>query len=241
MMTQTKAPQTRTPAQQKIVSTLVTNFKIDGSRVLFLNKEDPLDPWIPASLLEKIARQIPGYQSSSVDYNQLIELTQQFVYTATVIDTQNRVFTRPGVAMIDEQHPETDEIFDPHKLAGGRALSAALKAAGFHPSEVDFGRELEAAQRRRNESEPVLAEAKRRTDQLGVIHKLAAEKGLVLKLEDGGLDITRYREKLQEKFGTNTAAALNETERLAVINWLDNYTDEHEIIPAAPGAEHLAV
>lgn len=212
----------RTAKQQEIVSRLVDTFGIDGSRILFLNPRDESDPWIPASQLEIIARQIEGYRNSKVSHDKYIRETEQHLYLATVVDTQGREFTRSGAATVGEAPIEGEE-FDAHALAAGRALSAALKAAGFHPCEIDFGRESENQSISQAERPQNLAidEATRRHNDLGVIHILAKEKNLWV-----GNDDTRYREELFKNFGVRTAAVLNITERAAVKNWLQNYKDE---------------
>lgn len=225
-----------TKTQTDIVSRLVETYGIDGSRILFLNPKNPNDPWIPVSQLEIIARQIEGYRDSEVEFDQFIEPTHQFIYKATVIDSQNRRFTRPGVATIGES-PIDGEDFDPHYLAAGRALSAALKSAGFHPCEVDFRRETKAEF---SGSVPV-EDAKNRQNQLGVIHEKAKQKGLIVKLYDGTQDLTRYKEKLFEKFNIESAAELDEKGRLSVINWLENYEAVRNIVPAENQLEAMAV
>lgn len=217
-----------TKTQTEIVSRLVETFGIDGNRILFLNPKNPNDPWIPVSQLEIIARQIEGYRDSEVEFDQFIEQTQQFIYKATVIDSQNRRFTRPGVATLGEKPIEGEE-FDPHYLAAGRALSAALKSAGFHPCEVDFRRESKAEFSGPNPADV----AKERQKQLGVIHEKAKEKGLIITFFDGTLDVTRYKEKLLEKFGKTSAAELDESGRLAAINWLEHYTPDRKIVTEA--------
>ncbi len=204
--------QIKTQKQQEIVSNLVNQFGIDGERILFLNSRDENDPWIPPSVLEQIARQMEGYRSSSVQHDKFIPQTSQTVYLATVTDSLDRVFTRSGVATVGEINNVLDEI-DTDYLAMGRALSAALNAAGFNPVKaiktVNFRDEAENERRLR----PIL-----RTKDLKQIHAMATEKGLMF-----GDDKTAYRAWLFENFGVRTAAILDAQTRSRVINLLRNY------------------
>ncbi len=226
--------QIKTQKQQEIVSNLVNQFGIDGERILFLNSRDENDPWIPPSVLEQIARQMEGYRSSSVQHDKFIPQTSQTVYLATVTDSLDRVFTRSGVATVGEANEVLDEI-DTDYLAMGRALSAALNAAGFNPVKaikmVDF-REEAAYEKLPKKQFAVEDEAIRRTKDLGVIHALAEKKELIKTLEGGVRDMTEYRRQLHAKFGTNTAAMFDASQRAAVINWLNNYDAFLEEVPA---------
>lgn len=170
--------QIKTQKQQEIVSNLVNRFGIDGERILFLNSRDENDPWIPPSVLEQIARQMEGYRSSSVQHDKFIPQTSQTVYLATVTDSLDRIFTRSGVATVGEIPNSVKEI-DTDYLAMGRALSAALNAAGFNPVKavkmVDF-RDEAAYEQLPKKQFAVEDEAIRRTKDLGVIHALAEKK-----------------------------------------------------------------
>lgn len=44
--------------------------------------------------------------------------------------------------------------------------------------------------------------------------------------------MTEYRRQLHAKFGTNTAAMFDASQRAAVINWLNNYDTFLEEVPA---------
>lgn len=225
----------RTQTQKEVVSRLVTTFGIDGSRILFLNPNDPNDPWIPASQLEIIARQMEGYQNSIVRHDKFIAQTAQVIYLATVIDKGGLEFTRSGAATLGEVPPGMED-YDADKLAAGRALSAALTAAGFHPCKVDFRRETVSQNQQNHKQFQINDEADLRLKDLRQIHALAEEKGLWI-----GRDDSRYREKLFENFGVKTSAILNRTERAAVINWLQNYriNDFLNDVPASYREEAL--
>lgn len=223
-----------TQKQQEVLTHLSTNFGIDESRVLFINPRDANDPWIPADELESIARQLSGFKHSSVLHDKFIPETKQVAYIATVVDKNDVTFTRSGVATIGEQ-PNGFEI-EAEILAAGRALSAALRAAGFHPyrsgSVVNFSEMKEEIEAKRiMDSIPqVEHEAIQRTKDLRQIHAVAAEKGLIV-VRDGQKDDSEYRRKLKEKFGVGTAAILDQAHRAQVINWLKNYDSFLENVP----------
>lgn len=228
------ARQIKTQKQQEIVSNLVDQFGIDGERVLFLNSRDQNEPWIPPSILEQIALQMDGYRSSSVQHDKFIPQTSQTIYLATVTDNLDRVFIRSGVATVGEINEVLDEI-DVDYLAMGRALSAALNAAGFNPVKamkmVDF-REEAANEKLPKMQYSVEEEAALRTKDLKQIHAIAEHKGLIKTLEGGVRDMTEYRRLLYEFFGTNTAAMMDAAQRAAVINWLNNYDSFLQGVPA---------
>ncbi|HQU82978.1 MAG TPA: hypothetical protein PKY59_07640 [Pyrinomonadaceae bacterium] len=224
----------KTQKQQEILTHLSTNFGIDEARVLFINPRDENDPWIPADELESIARQLSGFKQSSVLHDKFIPETNQIAYIATVVDKNDVTFTRSGVATIGEK-PNGIEI-EADVLAAGRALSAALRAAGFHPyrsgSVVNFSEMKEEIEAKRiMESIPqVEHEAVQRTKDLRQIHVLAAEKGLIV-IRAGVKDDSEYRRKLQDKFGVGTAVMLDQAHRAQVINWLKNYDSFLENVP----------
>lgn len=224
--------------QKRILKILQENFGLSDSeleRVLFLNERDKVEPWIPADLQEAIARQIGGFSHISVTHDKYIAERQQVIYTATVIDTAERSFTRSGSAIVGET-PMGFEI-DTDNLAASRALNLALNAAGFNPFKA--GSVVTIAEARQSlhsvpldqnqqQLQQIEDEAKARQKDLGRIHLLAEEKGLWI-----GNDGSRYRQELQKNYGTKSAATLNRTERAAVINWLENFTDE-DFLQALP-------
>lgn len=221
----------RTTKQHGILELLQRNFALSDAeleRVLFLNDRDKTEPWIPADLQEAIARQVGTFKHISVTHDKFIEARQQVIYTAMVVDTADRSFTRTGAAIIGES-PNGVEM-DADILASSRALNAALNAAGFNPfkagSVVGLAEAREALNARplnQNEQQlhAVEDEATSRRNDLARIHVLAVEKGLWI-----GRDGSRYREELFKNYGQQTAAVLNRVERAAVINWLTNYQDD---------------
>lgn len=218
----------RTTKQQEIISKLEDQFSIDGTRILFLNSRDENEPWIPPTILEQIALQMEGYRSSSVEHDKFIRETSQVVYVATVTDAKERVFTRSGVATVGE----VNEVFgmDVEYLASGRALSAALRAAGFDPVKtqktVNFTDET-AYENLPKQQYAVETEAELRTKDLRQIHALATEKALIV----GKSDID-YRVWLTRNFGVKTSAILTPVQRAQVINKLRFYEDDYSDIPA---------
>lgn len=217
----------KTAKQTEIASQLNQLFGIKEERILFLNPRDENEPWIPPSELESIARQVGGFKTISVTHDKFIPETQQTVYLATVVDNSDRTFLRSGVATLDEK-PNGEDI-DTDVLASGRALGAALQAAGFNPFKSgsivnlhEFRENFRPQNLSRQEREihSIEDEAMLRTKDLRQIHALAVEKGLWV----GGND-SRYRQELQKTFGVKTSAILNREERAQVINWLNNYRD----------------
>ncbi len=105
----------KTTKQQEILDELNKRFGIDPERILFINPRDANDPWIPPDELMSIARQHGGFKLVSVTHDKFISETMQQIYTATVVDAQERTFVRSGVAMLGEK-PDGIEI-DPDVLA----------------------------------------------------------------------------------------------------------------------------
>ncbi len=216
----------RTAKQQEIALNLEAEYGIDGTRILFLNPRNPNDPWIPPTILEAIARKFDEYRSSSVAHDKYIPETAQVIYMATVTDSKDRIFTRSGVATFGEVSGERDEI-DADILAQGRALSAALNAAGFNPVKsvpmVNFADEAE------NEKQPraqfvIEEEAALLKKDLRQIHALAVEKGLIVGKND-----IEYRVWLAQHFNVKTSAILDAGDRARVINKLKFYREDFEV------------
>lgn len=223
-----------TPIEEKreeIINQLRTQFNLTDSacdRILFLNPKDYYEPWIPADVLQAIARQIDGFKDSSITHDKFVSETQQVVYKATVFDTAGRSYTRTGVAMVGEKPNGFDISHD--SLAEGRALGAALSAAGFHPyksaSVVDLSEVRTLIETRRQEAAytGIEDEASLRRKDLQQIHAIAEKKGLII-----GKDDSRYRQFLLEKYGVRTAAVLDADKRAMVINALKNMDDWGDI------------
>jgi hypothetical protein len=227
-----------TEAQRKNLAVLKSTFGIsdaDLERVLFFS-DRPDDPWIPPDLLESIARQHGGYQEISLRFDQYIDALGLILYQAVVVDEQGRRYARSGAASLGEK-PAGREI-DPQTLAGGRALGAALRAAGFDPFRA--GSVVSLERHRQPSYSPPLSpqelelqrkedEAQLRSKDLRQIHALAEQKGLIV-----GKDMSRYRAFLLDKFGTVTAGILNHTERQAVIAAINNYGFEDYLATVPP-------
>lgn len=218
--------------QEQALKFLKENFGLSESeldRVLFLNDRVGEEPWIPADIMEAIARQVGSFQHISVIHDKFVAERQQVLYTATVVDNFGRTFTRSGAALVDEK-PNGQDI-DVEILAQTRALNAALNAAGFNPFKAGSVVNLNFQRKPITDDEKRLVEiqdeAELRNKDLRQIHALAEEKGLIVNK-----DLTRYRQELQAAFGVQTAAVLDHAERVAVINWLTNFQDFLSGLPA---------
>lgn len=208
----------RTDAQNAVIAALAENFEIDPTKILFLNREQPLEPWLPADVLMGIARQSGLFKAINEEFATYIEPLKQVVHVATVIDPEDRIFTRTGAATLGERLGDSVEPAEPHSLASARALKAVLDAAGFNPAKAAPVLKL----RLPPEEHAIADQATSRTNDLATIHTIARDKGLIRDPKDGtnNLDMTAYRAFLAESFGVNTAAALSPEERSALINRL---------------------
>jgi hypothetical protein len=213
----------RTPGQEAVIQTLTNRFEIDEERILFLNPARPEEPWIPPEELMSIARQAGGFKSIGVTFDQFIQGLNQVAYTANVTDAQDRIYVMPGVATVGEKHPVSGEVLDEHSLARGRAVSAALRAAGFYPlkagSTIDLNLKLS------NSNNPVALAAEQRNSDLAQIHLLAAQKGLIREGVGGRKELSGYKNWLFENWGIDSAGALNTAERQSAINALKQMPD----------------
>ncbi len=215
----------KTTKQQEILDELNKRFGIEPDRIQFLNQRDENDPWIPPDELMSIARQHGGFKMVSVIHDKFVPETAQQIYTATLVDAQDRTFTRTGVATLGET-PNGFDI-DTDTLASGRALSAALRDAGFHPYKsgsivsLDVARQSIEDRRRNRELQKIEDEAAVRVKDLRQLHKIAEEKGLIV-----GQNKIAYHLWLTEKFGVRSTAMMDEANRARVINALRNYTDD---------------
>jgi hypothetical protein len=224
--------QTRTPEQQQVINNLTSRFDIDGERILFLNDKDPLDPWIPSSELEAIARQSGGIQSTDVEFYQFVEALQQIHYKATVITGDGRAYARTGAARLGEQS-KGGEI-DAETLAQGRALGNALRAAGFHPLKsgsvvpLDERRNLKPLTNEQIENHAIEDAAAMRVKDLKQIHAIAERKGLIVPDAKGSKNDAQYRGWLRRNFGVDTAVKLDAFQRAQVIAELENYLRDEE-------------
>ncbi len=207
----------RSLQQQAVVDRLVQQFDIDAERVYFLNEEKPEEPWLPAESLLTIARQSGNFQTIDESFDQYIAALSQVVHRATVIDRDGRTYTRSGVATIGER-----EEVDAHALAAGRAVSAALTAAGFNPLRPGA---VVALDLRLSAGAPLAEEAQTRNTDLKRIHAIAERKGLIVPLPGGGWDRAGYRRLLAEKYGVNTSAGFDATQRASFINLLEQLSD----------------
>jgi len=216
----------RTPAQQQVVQQLVSAHNIRGDRILFLNKNDSTDPWIPYDQLLTIARQSGEFNSIAAVFDQFITELRQVVWVATVVDPEGRSYTRGGVATIGETLPNEEEP-DEHNLAASRALKLALDAAGFNPVKAaPVVMDLKLAPG----DQQFVDQAESRRQDLKAIHALAQEKGLIVPLEEdpSQKDWSGYRSFLIQNFGTNTTVEMGPSIRSQVINALRQLPDPRQ-------------
>ncbi len=200
--------------QEAIRRELGEKFNIDPERILFLNDKKPEEPWLPAEALMTIARQSGEFQAIDETVEQYIAPLNQIVHRATVIKKDGTSFGRCGVATIGER-----QDIDDHALAAGRALAAALTAAGFNPLRPGAVVSLELNLPRQEYSQA--DEAKSRTTDLKRIHAIGIEKGLIQFIPGAGKDDRGYRQMLKEKYGVGSAVAFDGAERASLINYME--------------------
>jgi hypothetical protein len=210
-------PRNLTLKQQSVAEGLAARFNIDPERIYFLNPDKQDEAWLPAESLITIARQSGDFQTIDEGFDQFIDPLNQIVHYAAVVTKGGLTFRRSGVATIGER----DEM-DDHALAAGRAVSAALTAAGFNPLRpgvvADLNKRKEAAQ-------PLGVELTTRQRDLKRIHALAVQKGLLKPMAGGGYNRDGYKRFLVEHYGVSTSIEFNETKRASLINSLEQLPD----------------
>lgn len=213
------------PQQKGIVERLVEKYGIDGSKVLFLNSKNWLEPWIPPSELKSIARISGGFKRIAVRYDNYIAATEQVICVAEIVDNDGVEYSNFGVATIGETNGLGAEI-SADVLASGRAMSATLNDAGFNPLKSNSVVNAENSDNVQNVRDFGEASVKRLRD-LNRIHALAEEAGLIVRREDKSRDKAKYRSWLYIKFphffnspGEASSSGLTESERQQVINQL---------------------
>lgn len=214
----------KTPAQQKIALDLAAGLGIDQDDIYFLNPLKPEEVWLSPGALTAIARQSPELREVDEEFNDYVPGLRQIIYKGIVTDAQGRRFARTGVATIGEK-PGMDE----HKLAAGRALSSALRAAGFDPLKAGNVVAPNFQQERQ-----VLSEGDQRRKDLGRIKIVARECGYITDSAFGE-DFTHYRATLERLFGVRTAATLTSEECQSFIQYM--LTNQPQL-PDAPDEFH---
>ena len=206
----------RTPEQQSVINALTARFDIDAEGIRFLNPNKKAEPWFPAEVLQSIARQSERFRGISVEFATYIEPLKQIVYTTTVTDNENRIFTRSGSAGLSERLPDSDgAVADAHSLAASRSAVAGLTAAGFNPMKAASAVSLEvklpsSAHREADQAQARLSDVQR-------IHILAKQKGLIKPVQGAADDRTDYVLFLTENFGETTSTALKPEQRAGCI------------------------
>lgn len=214
--------QTLNLKQQAVADGLARRFDIDVERIYFLNEEKPEEPWLPAESLITIARQSEEFQTIDESFDQFIAPLNQVVHRSTVITKAGRTYTTSGVATIDERAD-----IDAHALAAGRAVRAALTAAGFNPLRPGAVVALDlhlAAGAQAGKAD----EAQTRTADLRRIHTIAERKGLIKPLPGRQEDRSDYKQFLLSNYGTPTAAQFDATQRASLINALEQLADAED-------------
>jgi len=233
-----------TEAQRKSLDLLRVNFGLSDDeleRCLFF-RTDTDEPWLPPDITMAIARASGRITDISAYFDQYVAALDQVVFIATAKDPEGRSYSRTGVAKIGEK-PNGIEI-DHNILAEGRALNAALTAAGVNPFKAGTVAKVKDQFPRHSgapltdselERQRITDEAISRNNDLRAIHAEAAKKDLILALPSGGKNMKNYRNWLLKHFGVHTAAVLDQTQRASVIKALvDHGQDEDEIILELP-------
>lgn len=210
--------------QAEVIAKLKGQFDVDEDQILFLNPDDPDEPWIPPGELTSIARQSGAFTNIAEGFDSYIDPLKQIVHSATVIDNAGKVFTRTGVATIGERAAGNDRGVDEHALAAARAIGSALRSAGFDPFRSGSIVSLKQVKR------PTASEAEDRVNDLRAIHSIAREKGLITKTDEGATDDRAYRDWLYKHFRVMSAARLDEPTRKSLINKLKQEPDDEEMI-----------
>lgn len=199
------------------LNVLQQNYGIEPKDVLTLDGE----PWLSSEQLAAIARQAKGFSAIEVDFKEFIPDLNQFIWTASMTDSEGRVYRRSGVATKGERLPTGEEV-DENALAASRAMRSMLAMAGFDPfkggSVVPIRSRTEEVGTRRN--------------QLAELHRLAEQAGLIVPSDEaeGRRDLTEYRAFLVEHFGVNTAAGFSEQELEQAINKLRIKVNESDAV-----------
>jgi hypothetical protein len=206
--------------QAAIAADLARQYGIDRERIYFLNNRKPLEYWIPPDQLTVAARAVGGFQSLDERFDRFEEKLNQVFHIATVVDEQGRTFVRSGVATIGERTLAGDD-FDEHQLAGGRAISAALTAAGCNPfkgGEQALKPVATFADANEGSGKAPVARQEHNHD-MAQIHILASQAGLITR--DGGfVDASQYRAWLLENFNITTSVQADQATRAGIINAL---------------------
>jgi hypothetical protein len=216
--------QNRTREQQDVVARLADDFNIDPEKILFLNRDNPLEPWLNYKALVAVARQSELFQEISERFVEFIVPLSQVVHEATIVDPDGRTYRRSGVAMIGETLPN-EAVPDEHALAAARAMRAALDDAGFDPTKaapavLEFKSTATAAN---VDEEAEARERGLRKLDLARIHILATEQGLIVPIEgdEERNNADAYRQFLLESFGVRSVVGMGPADRARVINALN--------------------
>jgi hypothetical protein len=228
--------QLRTQQQQAVVNRLVQAFGIDGSKVLFLNEKNLVEPWLRGKTLAAIARKSGLFKVIRVEVEQPILALKQVVYQGTVVDLEDRSYSLPGVATLGEKIAETDEEVNENDLAESRALRSTLELAGFDPLDPMSVVPLDGSSASNAPARtPEAASTNVYQDDMARIHILGREKGLIV-----GKDYSKYRKFLVENYdGAVSVAGFDALQRKSVIAALELYRPEVPDEFAGLDEEHI--
>ena len=208
--------------QNQIANFIASRFGIDSDRVFFINDRNPLEPWIPPDQLIVCARKDGRFRAIEERYDQFIGPRKQVVHEAMVIDQEGRSYKRSGVATIGER-----KDFDEHTLAAGRALSAALTAAGFNPVKQKPFKPVATYAEGEPQGVPIDDDVEQRNKDLARIHILAKQAGYIT--DDAAPADTKYRKYLREHYKVGSALLLDQTGRASLINALQQIVIEQSV------------
>ena len=186
-------------ARKGIVDGLVDQYGIDGEKILFLNKNNLLEPWIPPAELKAFARRHGGFKRLDTKFDKFIPETNQVVCVAELVDKDGVEYSNFGVATKDEGRELGNESLA-ELLASGRAVSATLADAGFHPLKSNSVVNSEQSNQIENMKVTDFASAAvKRNRDIRRIHALAYECGLIMR-DENGENKSRYRQWLFNNF-----------------------------------------
>jgi hypothetical protein len=209
--------QLRTTQQQAMVDRLVSQFGIDGSKVLFFENR-PNEPWLRANTLASIARRSGLFKAIRVEHEKYIETLKQVFYQGTVVDLDDHIYSLPGVATVGKSIANTGEEVNADDLAESRALRSTLNLAGFDPLDPTSVVSLEKSEGS-EQRDTDAARTQSRLNDNARIHILASERGLIV-----GRDYSKYRKFLAERYeGATSIAGFDPMQRKSVIEALERY------------------
>ena len=236
-MTTTRTVPRLTLEQLQVRGEYANRFSIPTHWILFLNDREPLEPWFNPKALLAIARQAPEIQTVSGRFDKYVEPLKRIFFLGTVILANGRSYEMTGWSTVGEHLFDARDDIDEFSLAQGRAMHAAMEAAGVNPSKPAS---LVSLMKPRppvvndEDEEMNPDEAAQRGKDVARIHVLAEALGLI-KSEGGMRNKYEYRIWLQrfskDAFGltsVTSSTALSRGQRQLVISELQRLVREPE-------------